>query len=306
MQVEESGASYLRLHESGMLDEREWEAKLNLQNCLLCPRRCGVDRESGKTGYCRSGVMPRVSSYGAHFEEEKPISGTQGSGAIFFSECTMGCIFCQNYSVSHPGKGNLCTESGLADMMIQLQNEGCHNINLVSPTQFVPQIVGAVKNAADMGLKIPLVYNSGGYERPEILRLLDGIVDIYVPDAKFGNENTARFLSDAKDYSHFMKASIREMYRQTGDLVCDKNGIAKRGLLVRHLVLPDSLSGTEEVFRFIAQEISKDTYVNILGQYRPEWKTESSEISGLDRSINPEEYNNAINIARGYGLYRGF
>ena len=302
MQIEEKGASYLRLHESGLLDEREWEAKLNLQNCLLCPRKCGIDRESGNTGYCRSGVMPRVSSYGAHFEEEMPISGTKGSGAIFFSECTMGCIFHQNYPVNYPGKGNLCTEPGLSDMMIQLQNDGCHNINLISPTHFVPQIIGAVNNASDLGLNIPLVYNTDGYERPEIIRLLDGIVDIYIPEAKFGDNNTAIFLSDAKDYPKFMKDSIKEMYRQTGDLVCDRDGIAKRGLLVRHLVLPDGLSGTGEIFRFIAEEVSKDTYVNIMGHYRPEF----SDVSGLDRSVTPEEYNSALDIAREYGLYRGF
>ncbi|MDD3111693.1 MAG: radical SAM protein [Methanofollis liminatans] len=300
--------SYLGLLESGDLTRRADEARAVLSACTLCPRRCGVDRLAGKTGWCQSGRLPRVASSGPHFGEEPELVGRGGSGTIFFSNCTMRCEFCQNYSISQCGEGEEIACADLALIMLRLQEAGCHNINLVSPTHYLPQILRALVTAAAWGLAIPLVYNTGGYDRAETIALLDGIVDIYMPDAKYGDDATALALSHAPEYTRYMKESIREMHRQVGGLALE-DGIAVRGLIVRHLVLPCGLAGSREVFGFIADEVSPDTYVNVMDQYYPAWHAAgpSAELpSCLHRRLSPEEYAGALEEAAAAGLHRGF
>ncbi len=294
--------AYLNLLESGELDQRIEALYQILESCRLCPRECGVNRLKDQRGFCRSGALPIVSSYGPHFGEESPLVGLGGSGTIFFTWCNLGCIYCQNYEISHLGEGREVSIEDLADMMLYLQRIGCHNINFVTPTHFAPQIVKAVKVAAEKGLRLPLVYNCGGYESVEVLKLLDGIVDIYMPDFKYSDNGVSEELSRAPDYFEVAKAALKEMHRQVGDLVIDDRGIAVRGLLVRHLVLPHGLAGTEEVMKFIAEEISKDTYVNVMAQYRPCYKAHSHPL--LNRPITRSEYEEAVNIALKYGLKR--
>ena len=299
--------SYLQLHRRGELPDRVRSAYEVLSSCTLCPRCCGVDRCGGEKGFCRGEVLPRISSYGPHFGEEPPLVGRYGSGTIFFAHCTMRCEFCQNFEISHLGQGEETGCDELARMMIELERRGCHNINLVSPTHYVPQIIEAVAIAAGMGLSIPLVYNTGGYDRVQTLRLLDGIIDIYMPDAKYGEEEMAVALSHAPGYVEAMKSSILEMHRQAGDLsVVD--GIAERGLIIRHLVLPEGMAGTEAVMAFIAGEVSRDSYVNIMDQYRPMGNVYRNDKlpPALRRPVTEEEYREAIRAARKHGLYRGF
>jgi len=243
-----------------------------------------------------------VASFGAHFGEEKPLVGRNGSGTIFFTHCSLLCIFCQNYDISHGGGGISAGAHELADMMLSLQSAGCHNINFVTPSHVVAQILEALGIAVSMGLEIPLVYNSSGYDRVETLKLLEGIVDIYMPDFKFWNPETAQRLCNAPDYSEMARAAIREMHRQVGDLVIDDKGIAVRGLLIRHLVLPDDLADTRDIMGFISRDISPNSYVNIMSQYRP-WGR-ASEFSPLDRRLAPGEYQNAIQTALAEGLSR--
>jgi len=300
--------SYLHLLETGELAGRADEAWAGLSSCTLCPRRCGVDRLEGERGWCRSRRLPQVASFGPHFGEEPELVGRHGSGTIFFSNCTMKCEFCQNYSISQCGAGEEIECVDLARIMLRLQETGCHNVNLVSPTHYVPQILRALVTAAEWGLSIPLVYNTGGYDRAETISLLDGIVDIYMPDAKYGDDDVALALSHAPEYTRYMKESIREMHRQVGDLII-KDGIAVRGLIIRHLVLPCGLAGSSEVFRFIAEEISRDSYVNVMEQYRPAWHAaeRSAQIpSCLHRRLSPEEYTEALREAVAAGLHRGF
>ena len=280
-----------------------------LSSCEVCPRNCGIDRTAGETGYCRGGFEPKVSSYGPHFGEEPPLVGRYGSGTIFFTGCNMKCRFCQNYSISQLDYGSEISFERLAKIMLSLQHRGCHNINLVSPTHFVPQIAKAIFLAAGEGLSIPIVYNTGTYDSIATLKLLDGIVDIYMPDAKYGDNDVARALSDAPVYVDRMKAAIIEMQRQVGDLQI-VDGIATKGLLIRHLVLPENLAGSELVMKFIAEEVSKDAYVNIMDQYRPCWKispdSDSPQIRSLARPITIKEYRYAIECAKEAGLHRGF
>ncbi len=301
--------SYLTLHDSGELEQRRTEAFGLLSSCSVCPRYCGVDRTLDERGYCRGGLLPKIASFGPHFGEEAPLVGRYGSGTIFFSGCNMRCVFCQNYSISQLDEGAEISCERLAGIMLALQERRCHNINLVSPTHFVPQIIDAIAIAAGRGLSIPIVYNTGTFDTVETLRLLDGIVDIYMPDAKYGRDEIARALSDAPGYAGIMKEAIREMQRQTGDLVI-RDGIAERGLIIRHLVLPDNLADTELVMAFIANEISKDAYVNIMDQYRPcgSILTESDHPfrSSLMRGITGKEYRTAIEWAKQEGLHRGF
>ncbi|MFN3739922.1 MAG: radical SAM protein [Thermodesulfovibrionales bacterium] len=273
-----------------------------LRECRLCPRNCKVNRLEGKRGFCRTGSKPVVSSWGPHFGEERPLVGRHGSGTIFFTYCNLGCLYCQNWTISHLGEGEETTVERLANIMLLLQAEGCHNINLVTPTHQTPMIVEAIYIARDRGLEIPIVYNCGGYESVETLRLLDGIIEIYMPDIKYMSGEFAKKYSLAPDYPEIVKAAIKEMYRQVGDLIIDKRGIAIKGLLVRHLVLPDNIAGTEEVVRFIAEEVSKDTYINIMDQYRPCYR--AFEFLELSRRITPEEYNSAIKAAIKAGLKR--
>lgn len=306
MKPDKRQPAYRSLFESGELSERADRAYSLLSSCTVCPRKCGVNRLDDEKGFCRTGLLPVVSSYGPHFGEEPPLVGSGGSGTIFVTHCNLACRFCQNSDISQCGRGNEITPDELAGIMIRLQDGGCHNINIVTPSHIVPQLIRAIGIASGRGLAIPIVYNSGGYDSVETLRLLDGIVDIYMPDAKYGSNAIAADLSRAPEYVDVMKAAIREMHRQVGDLVIE-NGIAVRGLLVRHLVLPENLAGSDLVLPWIAEDISRDTYVNIMDQYHPAWKVSDrgeEEYSALRRGITAGEYARVIRIARDAGLHR--
>lgn len=294
-------AAYLKLSKSS-LKEKIRALEEILKNCTLCPRSCKVDRTSGEVGVCKTGDKPFVSSYNPHFGEESPLVGRHGSGTIFFARCNLLCLFCQNWTISHLGEGSEISFEALADIMMTLQNYGCHNINLVTPTHQVPMIIKSLEIAIEKGLNVPLVYNCGGYESVDTLKILDGIVDIYMPDFKYSDPQVAMKYSKAKDYPQIAKAAIKEMHRQVGDLVIDDRGIALRGLLVRHLVLPEGLAGTEEVVRFLAGEISPNTYTNIMAQYYPCFK--AVELPPLDRRITNEEYRKALKAAINAGPRR--
>jgi len=274
-----------------------------LKSCTLCPRQCRVDRTAGERGFCRTGDRAFVSSYNPHFGEEAPLTGSRGSGTIFFTHCNLGCLFCQNWTISHIGEGSEMSDADIADIMMVLQQRhGCHNINLVTPTHQVPMILRSLEIAIERGLNVPIVYNCGGYEALETLKVLDGIVDIYMPDFKYMDPERAEKYSKAKDYPEVVRAAIKEMHRQVGDLVMDDRGIALRGLLVRHLVLPEGAAGTEEVARFLVREISRDTYTNIMAQYYPCYR--AAEHPPLDRRITQEEYRKAVKAVRDAGLRR--
>lgn len=294
--------AYLELHARGILAHRVRTALQVLRSCVICPRMCKVNRLEGELGFCRTGRLAMVSSFNPHFGEEAPLVGRGGSGTIFFTHCNLLCLFCQNYDISHLGIGDEADARLLARMMIRLQAEGCHNINFVTPTHVVPQILEALPLAIEEGLRVPLVYNTGGYDRVETLHLLDGIVDIYMPDIKFLDSETARRLCNAPDYPETVRAAIREMHRQVGDLITDPNGIAARGLLVRHLVMPEGLAQTREAMEFLANEISRDTYVNVMDQYRP--CGEAHTHRDLSRRITQQEYGEALEAARKAGLHR--
>ncbi len=273
-----------------------------MRGCRLCPRNCGVNRLEDERGFCRTGSRPVVSSWGPHFGEERPLVGWGGSGTIFFTHCNLGCLYCQNWTISHLAEGEEITVEKLSRIMLVLQQEGCHNINLVTPTHQTPMILEAILIAKRNGLEVPIVYNCGGYESVETLRLLEGIIDIYMPDIKYMSSEFAKRYSLAEDYPEVVRSAIKEMYRQVGDLVIDRRGIAVKGLLVRHLVLPNNLAGTEEVVRFISEEISKDTYINIMDQYRPCYR--AHEFPELSRRISRQEYEEAIELALRAGLKR--
>ncbi len=294
--------AYIKLYETGELRKRIDALNKILEDCYLCPRNCRVNRFQGEKGVCRVGSLPMVSSFHPHFGEERPLVGYHGSGTIFLTYCNLKCLFCQNYDISHLGEGRDVSYEELAGIMITLMRQGCHNINFVTPTHQAAQIVSALPSAIEKGLEIPLVYNCGGYESVETIRLLDGIFDIYMPDFKYGSNEAAKKLSAAPDYVEIAKKAIKEMHRQVGDLVIDKRGIAQRGLLIRHLVLPEGLAGTREVMRFISKEISKNTYVNVMDQYRPCYK--AFENPPMNRRITDEEFEDAVRIARGEGLER--
>ncbi len=284
------------------LEKKRRVAQAMLKACTLCPRRCRVDRTSGKTGICRTGTQAWVAGADAHFGEEEVLVGKNGSGTIFFTHCSLTCCFCQNWDISHQGCGQPVSEATLAAMMLGLQHAGCHNLNLVTPTHVVPQILSAVAIAADQGLSLPIVYNTGGYESVSTLRLLDGVVDIYMPDFKFWDPQVAQMACGAPDYPEIARNALVEMHRQVGDLKTDKDGIALRGVLVRHLVLPLGMAGTAEVMAFIASALSLETYVNVMAQYRPCGQVQG--IPGLERRITGKEYEAARRAARGAGLHR--
>ena len=294
--------TYNELRRTGELHEKVEEAYKLMTPCELCPRCCGIDRLAGRVGVCRTGVLPVISSYGPHFGEEPPLVGVNGSGTIFFGNCNLECIFCQNYEVSHGDQSREISIEDLADIMLNLGRQGCHNINLVSPTHQLPQILSALEIAAEAGLDIPIVYNCSGYEPVKVLAILDGIVDIYLPDAKYGNNDIGLVLSGVPDYWDRNREALREMYAQVGDLSMDDRGIAQSGLLVRHLVLPEGLAGTREVMHFLATDISKDIYVNIMDQYRPAYQAVGHP--ALGRRITREEYEEALRIAKAEGLWR--
>jgi len=273
-----------------------------MESCRLCPRACGVNRLKGETGFCGTGRKARVAGYNAHFGEEAPLVGKYGSGTIFLSSCSLQCSFCQNYEISHQAEGVDVEPEQMASMMIHLTDKGCHNINFVTPTHVVPQILEALILAIDQGLKVPLVYNSSGYDSKEVLELLDGIFDIYMPDFKFWDDKWADRFCKAPDYQNVTMKAIKEMYRQTGDLMFDKEGIAIRGLLVRHLVMPNKVGGTVKILKFLAEEISVNTYINVMGQYRPCGAAQKDEI--VNRSLIAKEYGNALDAAKSQGLLR--
>ncbi|HHS96811.1 MAG TPA: radical SAM protein [Chloroflexi bacterium] len=293
--------AYLALLRSGELRRRVEAAYERMHSCDLCGRKCGVDRYT-TTGACKTGVKAVVASYGPHFGEEDPLRGHRGSGTIFFSWCNLNCQYCQNYDISQLGHGEEVEPEELASMMLSLQAQGCHNINLVSPSHVVAPILAAVLIAAEAGLRLPLVYNTGGYDSMEALRLLDGVVDIYMPDMKYADEEIAYRYSRVRNYPAVNRAAVKEMHRQVGDLVLDEQGIALRGLLVRHLVLPGGLAGTPEIARFLAEEVSRDTYINVMDQYRPCYR--AHQYPPLDRPITPQEYEEAVEAARRAGLHR--
>ena len=275
-----------------------------LVECRICPNECKAKRTEGETGECHSKVEVYISSVGPHFGEEPPLVGTNGSGTIFFTNCNLDCQFCQNYDISHLGMGEKASKSDLARSMLQLQQIGCHNINLVTPTHFSPQIVDALVLAIEKGLELPIVYNCGGYESVETLRLLEDIVDIYMPDIKYSIDENALKYSGVQNYWETVKLAVKEMHQQVGDLKLSKRGIAQRGLLVRHLVLPNDIAGSKAVVDFVADEISTDTYLNIMDQYRPAYH--ANIYPELNRRITPSEYKDVIDYAHNKGLIRGF
>jgi putative pyruvate formate lyase activating enzyme len=287
---------------NGDLAHRAKTLRQALRSCTVCAHRCGVDRTQGELGECRTGAKASVSAAHAHFGEEAPLVGTHGSGTIFFTWCNLHCEYCANYEISAYGQGREVEAEELAGMMLQLQEEKCHNINLVSPSHVVPQIVDALLIAAAKGLHIPLVYNTGGYDNLATLRLLEGIVDIYMPDMKHANAQIAQQLCGAPNYPRINQAAVKEMYRQVGDLEINAEGVAVRGLLVRHLVLPYRLAGTEEIVEFVADEISKNTYFNLMDQYHPCFH--ACTRLKLDRTLRPQEYAEAVDWAREAGLVR--
>jgi len=305
--VENRVPSYISLYESGELARRIEVLEAILTSCTLCPRNCRVDRTRGEVGVCRAGAAAMISSASPHFGEEPPLVGSNGSGTIFMTHCNHRCVFCQNHDISQETRGRGGDEVGpeeLAGVMAVLAGRGCHNINIVSPTHYVPQIVAALPYAVEMGLDRPLVYNTGGYDSLEVIRLLEGIFDIYMPDYKFTNPGPAERYMNAPDYPEVIQSVLREMHRQVGTLRTDDGGIAYRGLLIRHLVMPGDAAGTAEAMEFIATELSPDSYVNVMQQYHPMYR--AGDFPEIARRLSLEEFLDAVRAARRAGLTRGF
>jgi putative pyruvate formate lyase activating enzyme len=292
-----------RLYQSGLLRQRIDEARRYLEECTLCPRNCRVNRLHGELGRCGTGEYARIASYGSHFGEEQPLVGENGSGTIFLSSCNLRCCFCQNYEISHhPEESPEVDDETFGEVMLTLQKQGCHNINLVTPTHVVPAILSAVNHALAHGLCIPVVYNCSGYESLHALALLDGVVDIYLADFKFWDPDSGEKYADAPDYPEIARAALPAMHRQVGDLRLDEHGVAKRGLLIRHLLMPGGLAETREILRFIAAELGDGTYVNIMDQYRPRGSAATHhELMG---EIEPDALARAAAMAEGFGLTR--
>lgn len=295
---------YTETIEKGLEGKKIEEARKTLKECTLCPRECGVDRVDGEKGHCGAGVEIEVSSANEHHGEEPPISGTRGSGTIFLGNCNLKCVFCQNYPISHLGNSKACTTEEVADKMIALQKRGCHNINFVTPTHYMPQILESIIKAAKKGLKIPIVYNCGGYESLWAVKLMDGIVDIYMPDFKYCSSELSEKYSGAKDYFEHAGRAIIEMSRQVGELKVNDEGVAESGLLVRHLVMPSAAGDSEKIFKFIAERVSKRTYVSIMAQYFPAYR--AGEHEEIARRLEVEEYREAVAAAEEMGLTRGW
>jgi len=293
---------YMTAHKNGKLKEAVSYFKQSMDKCEICPRKCGANRNHGELGLCETGKFAVVSSYCPHFGEEEPLVGRFGSGAIFFSHCNLMCNFCQNYEVSHFNKGIKVNDFALANIMLTLQNYGCHNINFVSPTHVLPQILSALEYAVSMGLNIPIVYNTSSYDSVETLKHIEGIFDIYLPDIKFWDPETAELTCKAKNYPEIARNAVREMYNQVGDLEIDDNKIARSGLLVRHLLMPDCLGETEKVMTFLANDVSVNTYVNVMAQFVPVGN--SAQFPKINRRVSSEEYELGILVARDAGLWR--
>ncbi len=297
--------SYLQLYDSGELAQRADYALSILQCCTLCPRQCGANRLQGEKGFCQMGAEAMVSAWNSHHGEEPSLSGTRGSGTIFFTGCTARCLFCQNYPISQLHRGNQVTVQRLGEMMVILQKRGVHNINFVTPTHFVPHILAALLHAIPQGFSLPLVYNTSGYETIETLRLLEGIIDIYLPDAKYADDSIAWQLSSFKDYVEHNRAALLEMYRQVGpQLILNEGGIAQRGLMVRHLVLPHNLAGTRDVLTWLADRLSPQVYVSLMAQYFPAYNAVGHPTMG--RKLTPEEYDEAFTALEQLGFEDGW
>lgn len=298
--------AYLELFNRGELERRTAEARRRLEHCDLCPWECGSNRLAGPGSICRTGELAIVCDHGPHHGEESVISGRSGSGTIFFGGCNLRCQYCQNHTISMEASGRTAAADELAAMMLDLQERGCHNINLVSPTHVIAQVLAALVIAVRLGLRLPLVYNTGGYDAPGGLALLDGVVDIYMPDMKYADPAPARQYSKAARYPEVNRAAVKEMHRQVGDLQIDADGIARRGLLVRHLVLPNRQSGVEQIARFLASEVSPNTYLNLMDQYRPEYNVlrYPNQFPKLRRALTPPEYARAWEAAADAGLTR--
>ncbi len=294
--------SYIKLYENGELKQKIKKALRLLENCKLCPRECGVNRLKNEKGFCKTGRKAVVANYSPHFGEEAPLVGKKGSGTIFISSCNLLCSFCQNYEISHLVEGIEVEPEQMAYMMIELFKAGCHNINFVTPTHIVPQILEALPIAIEKGLNIPLIYNSGGYDKKSTLQILEDIFDIYMPDFKFWDSYWSKRYMNAPDYREKAIDAIKEMHRQVKDLVINQEGIAKRGLIIRHLVMPNNIAGTDNIMKFIAKDISLNTYVNIMDQYRPYGK--APEDPNINRMITVKEYRDAIESAKKAGLKR--
>lgn len=294
--------AYLKLTHSGELENRVRQAYQQLEACDLCAWECGINRRTGKLGVCRSGEQARVANYGAHMGEENPLRGWRGSGTIFFGRCNLRCQYCQNHDISQYDTGEEIEVNKLAAIMLKLQEYGCHNINFVSPSHLVAPILASIWIASQAGLQIPLVYNTGGYDSIAALKLLDGVIDIYMPDMKYADPKIARRLSKIPNYPQTNYAAVREMYSQTGDLQINEDGLAQRGLLIRHLVLPNNLAGSHEILEFIAQEISINTYLNIMDQYFPAYH--ASRYPELNRRITRDEYLSVLQAATKLGFHR--
>jgi putative pyruvate formate lyase activating enzyme len=293
--------AYAKLEQEGRLAERIKRAFDILQACELCPRQCGVNRRGGERGYCRTPRKVTVYAAQPHFGEEISLVGTGGSGTIFLSHCNLRCVFCQNWPIAHKGRGEQIDDKELAGLMLKLQKIGCHNINLVTPTHVMPHILNATRIAFQKGLRLPLVYNTSGYERAEIVEMLDGIVDIYLPDLKYMNgREAARYSSGASDYPEFAQKAIAEMNRQVGEHTTDERGIARRGVMIRHLVMPNRIAGTREFTRWVARTLTRTTYVNIMAQYHVDYR--AAEYERIARAITAEEFLEAMDWAEEAGL----
>ena len=300
-----SPPAYLAAHQSGRLRDKVREADAEMRECRACPRDCGIDRTGPDLPLCRIGRHARVAAAFPHFGEEDPLRGTRGSGTIFFSSCNLRCVFCQNWDISASATGRALDAAALAEVMLDLQKAGCHNINLVTPEHVVPHIIEAVALAVPAGLSVPLVYNTSAYDGLPSLHLMEGLVDIYMPDFKFWEAETARRLARAHDYPDIARAAITEMHRQVGDLVLDESGVARRGLLIRHLVMPNLGEETAAIVRWLAEEISPDTYLNIMNQYRPDHRVpRNPRYADIDRRVSPAEMEAAYEAARRAGLWR--
>ena len=294
--------AYITALENGLLEKNAQIAKKRLAACNLCPRNCVVNRLEGDKGVCQTGVQAYISSYNAHFGEEAPLVGENGSGTIFFTHCNLNCLFCQNFDISQEGQGQEITDEQLAQVMLSLQKAGCHNINFVTPSHVVPQILSALIIAAGEGLHLPLVFNTSAYDKVSTLKLLDGIVDIYMPDFKFWDPEVARMACNAEDYPEIARKALLEMHRQVGDLAINSEGIAQRGLLVRHLVLPQGQAGTRKIMHFLATRISTNSYVNIMKQYRP--CGHAHKVESLARQPSRQDFEAAYEAARAEGIQR--
>lgn len=295
---------YLNTCKDGLLLKKIRQGRRILKNCALCPRNCQIDRYQEPGTVCGTGNRARVSSYFPHYGEETCLTGNKGSGTIFFSGCNLRCVFCQNWDISHDTAGQEVSPEEIATMMIKLQDQGCHNINLVTPSHVVIPILEGLELAVKRGLRLPIVYNTSAYDSLDSLRLLEGIVDVYMPDFKFWSVDSAKRYMNAADYPETTRRNLKEMYRQVGDLETDASGIARRGLMVRHLVMPGHLEDTRQILRFISREISRNTAINIMYQYRPENQVTREKYNEINRHPTPAEYKQALYLAREAGLYR--